>query len=218
MCFSATASFVAAAVTGGIGIAALTRLRQPREILLAATPLLFAAQQMIEGLLWLDLSAARETVTASTLTWLFLLIAEVFWPVYVPLAVWLVEPRRRRRWMMLACLAAGVAAGTYLRWWVLARPHDAILLDGHIVYVTAYRNSLAIAGSYFAATVLPLWLSSHRRLNIIGLVILAGYIASYLFYWQAFVSVWCFFAAATSGLILWHLRQPRRARLQVAQG
>lgn len=217
MCFSATASFVTAAVTGGIGIAALTRLRDPREILLAATPLLFAAQQMIEGLLWLDLSAAHDTTTAGTLSWVFLLIAEVFWPVYAPLAVWLVEPERRRRWAMLACLAAGVAAGTYLRWWVLTRPHDAVLLDGHIVYVTAYRNSMAIAGSYFAATVLPLWLSSHRRLAVLGLVIFAGYITSYLFYWQAFVSVWCFFAAGASVLILWHLRQPRRARLQAAR-
>ena len=45
MCFSASASFVTAGITGAIGIVALTRVKGPREVPLAATPLLFAFQQ-----------------------------------------------------------------------------------------------------------------------------------------------------------------------------
>jgi hypothetical protein len=58
MCFSAAASFVTAGVTGAIGAVALTRVNEPRELPLAATPILFALQQSIEGLLWLNLPIA----------------------------------------------------------------------------------------------------------------------------------------------------------------
>ena len=59
MCFSASASFVTAAITGAIGIVTLTRVNEPRELPFAATPLLFALQQAVEGLLWLNLPARR---------------------------------------------------------------------------------------------------------------------------------------------------------------
>ena len=49
MCFSATASFSAASITGVIGVATLRQVKHPRELLLAAMPLLFAVQQAIEG-------------------------------------------------------------------------------------------------------------------------------------------------------------------------
>jgi hypothetical protein len=55
MCFSAPASFITAGITGAIGVVALTRINEPRELPLAGTPLLFALQQGIEGLLWLKL-------------------------------------------------------------------------------------------------------------------------------------------------------------------
>ena len=51
MCFSTTASFVTAGVAGAIGIVSLTRANEPRELPLAATPIFFALQQSIEGLL-----------------------------------------------------------------------------------------------------------------------------------------------------------------------
>ena len=53
MCFSATASFLAAGVTGAIEVVAIARTRRASEAPLAAAPLIFAAQQGIEGLLWL---------------------------------------------------------------------------------------------------------------------------------------------------------------------
>ncbi|THD66260.1 DUF6629 family protein, partial [Phenylobacterium sp.] len=55
MCFSATASFTAAAVTGSLGLVAMARTRQLHDLPLAATPVLFAVQQVTEGLIWLRL-------------------------------------------------------------------------------------------------------------------------------------------------------------------
>ena len=92
MCFSAQASFVTAAITGGIGIVALTRINEPREGPFAAAPLLFALQQAVEGLLWLNLPSAPDGSFTTVLTFLYLLLAEAFWPFYAPFAIWLIEP------------------------------------------------------------------------------------------------------------------------------
>ena len=59
MCFSAPASFVAAAVTGAVGVAAMMRVHRREELPLAAMPLFFAVQQAIEGFLWLSLRRLR---------------------------------------------------------------------------------------------------------------------------------------------------------------
>ena len=59
MCFSATASFTAAAVAGSIGAVTLwkaAKLRDPALLPIAAFPALFALQQTVEGLLWLELA------------------------------------------------------------------------------------------------------------------------------------------------------------------
>jgi hypothetical protein len=160
MCFSATASFVTAAVTGTIGIVSVSRVNGPRELPLAAAPIFFALQQSIEGLLWLDLPLAPDGPISTGLTLLLLFFAEAFWPVYAPIAVLLIEPSARRRHLMLLCLAAGIAVGTYLLWSILTGRHDSVVLDNHIVYVTEHGYSDAVALAYLAATSVPLFISS----------------------------------------------------------
>lgn len=216
MCFSPTASFVTAGLTAVVGFVSLGRVNEPRELPLAATPLLFALQQTIEGLLWLDLPIAPEGSFATSLVGLFLFFAEGFWPVYAPLAVWLIEPSAARRRLMLLCLAAGVGVSTYLLQWILTHPHSAIVRDGHIVYVTAFRPTAAVAVAYLASTGLPLLLSSRQTVVALGAVVLVGTVTAFAFYWEAFVSVWCFFAAAASLVILSHFEWSRRHRLRIA--
>ncbi|MGA7808241.1 DUF6629 family protein [Bradyrhizobium sp.] len=210
MCFSAPASFVTAGLTGAIGVIALTRVSEPRQLLFAATPLFFALQQGIEGLLWLDLPLAQDEHVSSALTLLYLFFAEAFWPVYAPLAVWLIEPSAHRRLLMVACLGAGVGVGSYLLWWMLGHPQLATIVDYHIVYGTGYRQPDAVGIAYVAATGLPLLLSSQRTVVVLGAIVLSGLVVAYALYWEAFVSVWCFFAAAASVAILCHFEWLRR--------
>ena len=91
MCFSATASFLTASfltggLTGTIGIAALAQTTGRRQWPLAAMPLFFAVQQGTEGVLWLTLPVAPTGSLSSFLVILSLLMATVFWPIYVPTA------------------------------------------------------------------------------------------------------------------------------------
>ena len=51
MCFSATASFSAGAFLLGLGTLTLKSARRPRELPFAAIPLLFAIQQLSEGVI-----------------------------------------------------------------------------------------------------------------------------------------------------------------------
>jgi hypothetical protein len=113
MCFSATASFSAASITGVIGIATLRQVKHPRELLLAAMPLLFAAQQAVEGALWLQLPAGAGRDAVAALSLCFLVFAKVLWPAYVAPAVLLIEPDLRRRPVLYALAALGCTISIY---------------------------------------------------------------------------------------------------------
>jgi hypothetical protein len=215
MCFSATASFLTAGVTGAVGIASLARVGGPREVPFATMPIFFAVQQSIEGLLWLDAPVAGGSVSPS-LTLQFLIIAEVFWPVYAPIAVLLLEPSKRRRQIMLLCLALGVVVGAHLLWSIMSQPPDAIIVDGHITYSTKYLHPNTVAVAFIVATCLPIIVSSWRVVGALGGTILVGYVVAYLLYRDAFVSVWCFFAAAASFVILFHFVRSRRQLFRTA--
>lgn len=209
MCFSATASFVTAAVTGAAGVAALNRADRRESLLLAAVPLFFAAQQAIEGMLWLLLPGQPHTTLIPALTTSFLFFAKVFWPVTVPAAVYLVETDRHRRRLLAAVLAAGVVVASYFAWSILSHPVSAKIGHGHIVYTGEPLPPLAFAVAYFVVTGLTATLSSFQTLRAFAQIVLAGSLVSYLFYWEAFSSVWCFFAAAASVTIIIHFEQAR---------
>jgi hypothetical protein len=210
MCFSATASFTAAAVAGSIGAVTLWKagkLREPALLPIAAFPALFALQQAIEGLLWLDLARAEPGVCRPFLVHAFLGYAEIFWPVFAPLGVWLIEPVQWRRRLIGLCLAMGAALSIYLLWKMVGSPYTASAATGHIVYRNAVDYPTGIEIPYVLATTISLLLSSHRMIQLLALVILAGFAAAYVSYREAYISVWCFFAAVASVLVLLFVRQ-----------
>ena len=93
MCFSASASFAASGVLSVVGAVSLTKAER-NERLFAAVPLIFAAQQAIEGALWIS-----PVESACQIGWGygFLGFAYVVWPVYVPIAVYLMEKRPQQQ-------------------------------------------------------------------------------------------------------------------------
>lgn len=212
MCFSATASFVTAGATGAIGIVCLIRAAGPRDLPLAAIPLVFAAQQAVEGLLWITLPHAPGPSATTGLTVLFLLIAEVFWPVFVPLAALLVETDGRRRRLLALCLGIGTGVAAWLLSVIATRPHAAVLRDGHVIYSTEFEPSAVLALGYLTATGLSLLLSSRRAVVLLGVLVTVGSVVAYFAYWDAFVSVWCYFAAACSMVLLGHFEWSHRRR------
>ena len=141
MCFSATASFSAGAVLLGIGSLTLRSASRPRELAFAAIPMLFAIQQLIEGVIWLTFGD-EATLLNSLLTHVYSFFSHVMWPVYVPVAVLLMEPAGWRRRALIAFVAAGAAVGAYLLYILLAFPVVSRPTGQHIEYVSPHFFAL----------------------------------------------------------------------------
>jgi hypothetical protein len=217
MCFSATASFTAAAVIGSLGALTLrsAAAKHAYQVLpIAAFPLLFAAQQLTEGFLWLDLASHEPGTHRTILIHAFQGYAEVFWPVFAPLAAFLIEPERGRRRLILLCLAVGVAMSVYLLKTMVAHPYDALVGSGHIVYENDFQHPTGIEIPYIVATTISLLLSSHKIVQWLAIVILVGFAVAYVSFYESYPSIWCFFAAAASILVYLFISRARQSDWQ----
>lgn len=209
MCFSATASFTVAAIAGAAGIASLSQVTRRQDLLLAAFPLLFGAQQAVEGMLWLTLGAETpDPALQRQLSGLFIFFAEVFWPTAAPLAILLTETERNRVWALRALTFTGFVTSLYLLSSILYSPYSATVMGHSIHYHNGYGYFPNGQFVYVLCTVMPFLLSSGRTIQLLGLAIFVGYGITLQFYSEALVSVWCFFAAIASALIYLHFARP----------
>ena len=211
MCFSATASFSAGAVLLGIGSLTLRSASRPRELAFAAIPMLFAIQQLIEGVIWLTFGD-EATLLNSLLTHVYSFFSHVMWPVYMPVAVLLMEPAGWRRRALIAFVAAGAAVGAYLLYILLAFPVVSRPTGQHIEYVSPHFFAAVTMTLYLVSTALSPLLSTHRMVQVFGALALLSFGAAYAFYATWFISVWCFFAALLSAVVYLHFGVRERER------
>jgi hypothetical protein len=211
MCFSASASFTAAAIAAAAGIVAISRHERPGELPLAAMPILFSVQQVIEGILWLELAPLPEgSSTQGVLGVIFLAIAQACWPVYAPLAAILAEGRRPHRFLMFAALIFGVAVSVHFMVDIASQPVAVSISGSHLVYSQYEPAYFSFAAAYLAVTAIPFLVSSYGTLRLFGLLVAGGAVISAMAHFEAFVSVWCFFAAVGSCIIAWHFLRAGR--------
>lgn len=218
MCFSAAASFSVAGLTAALGVACVRKARSWRETPLACFPLLFAAQQAIEGVLWLRLGGgADDTGAIAALSGAFLLFAQVLWPLLTPIGVLLVEPDRRRRLALKGLVALSVFVAAYLFYVMVKSPYEVSVIGGSLRYATDMRTPLPGGKALYAASaVLPLLLSSHRMVAVMGGIVAVGLAVSLYAYQMTFLSVWCFFAAAASTVLYCHFANAYRPSTSMA--
>jgi hypothetical protein len=217
MCFSATASFSAGAFLLGVGTLTLRSAlasrpsRQRRDLPFAAIPLLFAIQQLIEGVIWLTFRFDAPLLN-SVMTHVYSFFSHVLWPVYVPMAVLLMEPAGWRRRGLIAFVAAGAAVGAYLLVVLLAFPIVSRPTGQHIEYVSPHFFAAVTMTLYLLATAVSPLLSTHRMVVAFGALALLSFGAAYAFYATWFISVWCFFAALLSAMVYLHVSPRGRER------
>ena len=203
MCFSATASFSAGAFLLGVGVLTLRAARRPRQLPLAAIPLLFAIQQLVEGVIWLTFRYEAPQLN-TVMTHVYSFFSHVLWPAYVPVAVLLIEPASRRRRALLVFVAAGVAVGAYLLYVLVAFPVVSRTIGQHVEYVSPHFFAAAVITLYLLSTAFSPILSTHRMVKVFGVLALSSFALAYAFYATWFISVWCFFAALLSAVIYLH--------------
>lgn len=183
-----------------IGAVSVGRTRHITEVPYAAIPVLFAVQQLVEGALWQVLPA--QTSASHLLTIVYLLFSNVLWPIYVPIAIWLLEPRPERRRMIAWTVAGGTAVGVFFLAAIITHPVTAAIKGMHIKYhIPHHHDDIAVA-VYAVATCLAPLLSSHKMVRFFGAALIASMIVAAFVYFYWFASVWCFFAALLSVLVI----------------
>jgi hypothetical protein len=212
MCFSAGASFAAGAVILAVGIASVREVQKPSQRVFAIIPLLFAIQQLAEGCLWLSLQSPDYELVKKISTYIFMVTAQVLWPVVIPLSVLLMEEQRKRRKILRVLLVIGISLSLYYAFFLFFFKVTAEILSCHILYGTESPDSIAlpIFIFYLAVTIAPLFISSIKKMKILGILMFLSCVAGALFYKVYLTSIWCFFAAIISAYIFLILREPKK--------
>ena len=211
MCFSATASFASSAVIGVVGVLTLAKSNHPKEWLFASIPLLFALHQFAEGAVWLALTGDGWLGGVKPWGFVYMLYAQGLLTLLIPLSVWLIEPARKRRLMVLPFLLLGVGVTVYMLWALVTFP-TAIYVEEHsVVYSNPGSSHVWMAVLYVVATCGALFFSGYRYIVLLGAVNLAGVLLTIWVKDYAFTSVWCAYAAIVSVLVYVHFTRRRRA-------
>ena len=214
MCFSAQADLVGGVVVGTIGLDVIRHVkRRWNHLALAALPLLLAAHQLDEAFVWWGLHGHVSASVGHVATWIYLLIAFVLLPTYVPLAVLALEPPGPRRRVIAVFAGLGVVVSVVLLAAMVRGPVTARLGHLHVSYDTGLRSGLLVVTAYVVATCGALVFSGYRQVAIFGWVNLIAVALLARLEIDGFASLWCGWAAVTSGAIALHLRYgaPHRA-------
>jgi hypothetical protein len=212
MCFSAEASFAGGIIISTIGVATIKEVHKPSQLVFASIPLFFGAQQITEGCLWLTLPNPEHGTVQMFAKYIFLIMAEVLWPMMIPLSVLFMEKNKKRKKILWILLFMGISASLYYTYCLLFFNVTPQIMGYHIQYRTDFpKLSTSLAFTvYFIASITPLFVSSIQRTHLLGILMFLSCVVTALFFWQYLASVWCFFAALISGVIFWILRDAKR--------
>jgi hypothetical protein len=214
VCFSPQADLVGGVVVTAIGVDAFRHLRgRNSHLLLVALPLLLGMHQLVEAFVWWGLRGDVPHVVGRVALWVYLLIAFVVLPMFVPFAVLAVEPIRRRRWRMAPFVALGGGVTVVLLVAMLRAPIDVVEHPYHLEYVVRLRYGGFVVALYVVAVCGSLLFSGYRHIEIFGFANLVAVALLAWFTLDGFASLWCGYAAVSSGAIALHMRfaKPRRA-------
>lgn len=233
MCFSEVASYTVAAACAAAGTYSISRSPSPKYLPVAVIPLAFAIQQAGEGMVWHALDHGAASQASGAWPTIFTFFATVFWPVFIPFAVFAAEEDRNRK----RTLSGLVFAGSLVSFYYIVR-----MLNTDIT-ANAAGHSVQYISQIKAGTLLPGWLLSGAQggsdwilvpyaiatiaslavSSLLPLRVFAGLVAiSLIVFLQVnqvtLISVWCFFAAAGSILIIPAINAARsKARLANAR-
>jgi len=225
MCFSAGASFGASALLGVVGAVTITKAKTNPQRLFATIPFVFSVQQLSEGMLWLSLKNPGLEAGQSFFTYTFLVFAMMVWPVWIPFTIRLLEKDERIKRIMSILIGIGVVVFVGIGCILLLYPVHVMASHHHLHYRFDFppqvKNLIWLFNLlYFIATILAPFISGIKRMKWLGVIFLASHLFAIIFYKGFVVSVWCYFAAILSIVVLWiiaGLRKPHSTLSVVSQ-
>jgi len=212
MCFSPEASFAGGIIIASIGIFTIKKVHKPSQLVFASIPLFFGIQQIAEGFVWITTPLPEYSYFQKFFTYWFLIMADVLWPLIIPLSVLLMEKAKKKIKILKVIFVMGLFLSIYYAycfWFYAVTPQ---IMDYHVQYNTDFPKSVAIPAFivYLFVTITPLFISSIKKMKWLGILMFSSCLVSVVFFTQYLASVWCFFAALISGVIFWILRDSKR--------
>lgn len=216
MCFSASASFAASGALAASGYAISRLPKKECEKTLSFIPLIFAAHQFIEGVLWLNHAGLCPDQYKEGAIYSYTFIAYALWPVYIPFAIYKLESDKVRRAIILVCQAIGFYVGITALFSILQNPVGLSIVDRGFFY--SIQTPDLIMAPYFISVSIPFLISSKKKLVLFGVGLTLSCIAAALMASSShFPSVWCFYAALLSVSLYLYFRTSVNVNRQTIQ-
>ncbi|HXZ82746.1 MAG TPA: DUF6629 family protein [Acidimicrobiales bacterium] len=207
MCFSPQADLVGGAVISGIGVDALRHVdRRASHVALASLPVLFGAHQLVEAVVWFSLQGHLSHGLGRGALWVYLGVAFVVLPIFVPIAVAAIEPSRWRKRLATSLAVVGTVVGAVLLAAMVRGPMTVAMRPYHLAYGVRLSDGWVVAVAYVLATCGAALLSSDRRVVIFGVANLIAVALIARLTIDGFASVWCAWAAVISAAIALQMR------------
>lgn len=208
MCFSAQASFTAATALSVIGLATLYKVKDKRMAPLALSPLFFAIQQALEGIVWITVTGTNDTLHTIAV-YGFNFFAGIFWPIWIPASLYYAEPNHSRKKILSYLIFVGALVSilsllSFMFIGIYSTAHNHHI-NYNLLYTPFSSPTMeylsAIAwGFYLVATVGAFFTSSINYVWVLGILTALAFVAARALYSTSFGSVWCFFAALISAV------------------
>jgi len=124
---------------------------------------------------------------------------------------------KRKKWLRLL-LGTGIALSIYHAWGLITHPISGEALDCHIFYHVEYLRPYRLYSGfvYALAAIIPCFFSTVKRMWWLGAAFLVSYIATQVIYTVHVISVWCFFAALLSIIVIFILQGMNKNKLALA--
>ncbi len=211
MCLAPEVDLVASLVIGVVAVDAIRHSHSGRTLPLALLPAVFAVHTLTSAFVWWGAQGVVPTRVGEIAANIFIFIAFVLFPVYLPISILLLEPRGWRRDALLVLAGAGVVSGVDFLLGILNGRASAVACDFYIDF--QITGTTSIAGIlYVVATCGALLLSGVRPLFYWGIVNAAAVAVLAVLANRGLPSLWCFLAACTSVFVAWYLRELERQR------
>lgn len=142
----------------------------------------------------------------------FLFFAFIFWPLWIPFSLYMQEKNIQRKKTLLFFIAIGLTCSLYFLYRLIYFD-VSVTVDSNLSYILFMPKSYHIPINiwYGLSTVLPFFIATIPFGWLLGSLLLASYAITYKFYYCCLVSVWCFFVALLSALIVFiaHVQQKK---------
>lgn len=183
-----------------------TAVQRDRSALsIAVIPVLFGVQQFCEGLVWVGIGRGHTAMThIAALGYLFFALA--FWLFWIPFSAVFFERRRKVRLILGLDACVGLLGGLVLVVPVFLNPgaleitviHHSIRYDYPAPPARLIAPQVMWQFFYVAVISLPLIVSQYKQLIGYSTALVVSAVISHVYFYYAFASIWCFFAAFLS--------------------